>query len=221
MGLIDLSMTVQPMWRWPVEIELTKDMGRGDPYRVTSLKTTMHAFTHIDTPLHIEPGRETIDEVDLQRLCGPTAVVDLTPVSPNQEISKDFLVARASHILPGDIVLLKTCWDLARDHTTRGYWLDAPYLGRDAAEWLATLQIKAVGFDFPQDEVIREIPARHPDAAEMPTHDLILRNNILLIEYLCNLDRIKTSRVELYALPLKVKGGEGGCARVIAVDRTT
>lgn len=220
MGLIDLSMTVQPMWRWPVEIELAKDMDCGDPYRVTSVKTTMHAFTHVDTPLHIDPGREAIDEVELERLCGPAAVVDLTPVAPNQEINGEFLASRATHILPGDIVLLKTCWDLAREYTSKNYWLEAPYLGQDAAAWLAGRQIKAVGFDFPQDYVIREIPDRHPGAAEMPTHDLLLRQGILLIEYLCNLDSIKADRVELYALPLKVKGGEGGCARVIALDET-
>ena len=80
MGLIDLSMTIQPMWRWPIEIGLVKDIRKGDPYQVTTVKTGMHSFTHVDTPLHIEPGRESIDQVDLERLCGPAAVVDLSPV---------------------------------------------------------------------------------------------------------------------------------------------
>jgi kynurenine formamidase len=96
--------------------------------------------------------------------------------------------------------------------------LEAPYLNRRAAAWLSEQPIKAVGFDFPQDYVIREIPERHPSAAEMPSHDLILRKGILLIEYLCNLHRIQAKRVELYALPLKVAGAEGACARVVAVE---
>ena len=54
---------------------------------------------------------------------------------------------RAGHVQPGDIVLLKTCWDLARDCTTREYWSEAPYLNREAAAWLADLPVKAVGFD--------------------------------------------------------------------------
>jgi arylformamidase len=218
MKLVDLSMTIQPMWRWPAEIELVKDISKGDPYQVTAVKTVMHSFTHVDTPLHIEPGRESIDQVDLERLCGPAAVVDLGPVGANQEIGPELLAERAGHVLPGDIVLLKTSWDLAMDCTTRGYWSDAPYLNRQAAAWLSALPIKAVGFDFPQDYAIREIPARHPSAKEMPTHDLILRKGILLIEYLCNLHRIKAKRIEIYALPLKVVGGEGACARVVAVE---
>jgi arylformamidase len=218
MELIDLSMAIQPLWRWPIEIGLAKDMARGDPYRVTAVKMTMHSFTHVDTPLHIEPGRESIDEVGLERLCGPAAVVNLQPIRENQEIDRDLLVDKAGHVRPGDIVLLKTGWDLLWDCTTKRYWLDAPYLSLEAVHYLSGLSIKAVGFDFPQDFVIRQIPARHPPAAEMPTHDILLRRGILLIEYLCNLHRIRGARVDLYALPLKVSGAEGACARVVAVE---
>ncbi|MBE0583305.1 MAG: cyclase family protein [Desulfofustis sp.] len=218
MALIDLSMTVKPMWRWPVEIGLVKSHSCGDPYQVTVLKTSMHSFTHIDTPLHIEDGRESIDQVDLERVCGEAAVIDLQPVKQDQELGRDLLVERSGHVRPGDIVLLKTGWDLQRDCTTKNYWLQAPYLSRDAVHYLSELSIKAVGFDFPQDYVIREIPDRHPSAAEMPTHDLLLRQGILLIEYLCNMHRIRAERVALYALPLKIAGAEGACARVVAVE---
>jgi len=218
MGLIDLSMTIQPIWRWPVEIELVKNINGGDPYQVTAVKTGMHSFTHIDTPLHIELNRESIDQINLERLCGSAAIVDLTPITGNQEIGYELLAERASHLLPGDIVILRTCWDLAMDCTTKSYWSESPYLSCDGAKWLSTLPIKAVGFDFPQDYVIREIPDRHPAAQEMPTHDLILRKGILLIEYLCNLHKIKTDRIDVYALPLKIAGGEGACARVVAVE---
>lgn len=218
MAVIDLSMTIQPMWRWQCEITFKGDFSAGDPYRLTHLKTGMHAFTHVDTPLHIEAGRESIDCVSLGRLCGAAAVLDLGPVVPNQEIGPDLLAARGSHIRPGDIVLLKTGWDLARRSDTREYWTDAPYLNRQAAAWLSEQPIKAVGFDFPQDFPIREIPGRHPMVQEMPTHDLVLRKGILLIEYLCNVHRLSAQRVEVYALPLKVAGADGGCARVIAVE---
>ena len=215
---IDLSMIIQPMWRWPIEAKLVMDMNGGDPYQVTKVSTSMHAFTHVDTPLHIESGRESIDTIDLDRLCGPAAIIDLTPVSANQEIGYEFFRERAQHVREGDLVILKTCWDTIRDCTTESYWHDAPYISAEAAQWLSEQPIKAVGFDFPQDHVIREIPGRHPAPEEMPTHDLILRKGILLIEYLCNLSQVKSERVEVYALPLKVGGAEGGCARVIAIE---
>jgi len=51
----------------------------------------------------------------------------------------------------------------------------------------------------------------------MPTHHLLLRKGIFLIEYLCNVDQIGSGRAAVYALPLKVLQSEGAPARVIAV----
>jgi kynurenine formamidase len=217
MAIIDLSMTVQPTWRWPVEIATDLDFDRGDPYRSTSARMSMHAFTHVDAPLHAEPGRESIDRVPVDSLCGPAAVVDLRPVTPNQKIAVDLLEARSGHLQKGDILILKTCWDRQREPTSREFWLEAPYLHEEAAAWLAEQPVKAVGYDFPQDYAIREIPDRHPQVHELSTHDLVLRKGIYMIEYLCNLDRVEQDRATIYALPLKVLGSEGACARVVAV----
>ena len=74
-----------------------------------------------------------------------------------------------------------------------------------------------MGYDFPQDYVIREIPERYPDIEELCTHDQVLRKGIYMIEYLCNLGQVEQKRVEIYALPLKILGAEGACARVVAV----
>jgi kynurenine formamidase len=217
MAIIDLSMSVQPTWRWPVEIATERDFDRGDPYRSTCARITMHAFTHVDAPLHVEPGRESIDQVPVDRLCGPAAVVDLRPVAANQVMGPDLLEARSGHLQEGDILVLKTCWDMQRAWTSKEFWLEAPHLSSGAAAWLAEQPVKAVGFDFPQDYSIREIPQRHPEVHELPTHDLVLRKGIYMIEYLCNLSLVEQERVTLYALPLKVLGSEGACARVVAV----
>lgn len=217
MAIIDLSMTIQSMWRWPRALKIETDFTRGDPFRISSMQLVMHAFTHVDTPLHIEPDRETIEQVDLENLCGPAAVLDLTPITPDREIGPEILIERGRHVRNGDIVLLKTGWDHLQDCTTREYWTRSPYLNRAAATWLAEQPLKAVGFDFPQDYAIREIPARQPLSTELPTHDIILRRGIYLIEYLCNLYRITTDRVQVFALPLKVSGAEAACARVVAV----
>lgn len=216
MQIIDLSMTIQPMWRWPDTLEVIKDFERGDLIRSTAIRIGMHAFTHVDAPLHIEAGRENMDCLVLENVCGPAAVMDLRPIQPNQEITPDILEKQAGHMRDGDILLLQTAWDTQRDCTSHEYWQEAPFLNRDAAAWLANLPIKAVGFDFPQDYAIREIPERRPDVTELPTHDLVLRKGIHLIEYLCGLSQITVGRVELFALPLKVAGAEGACARVVA-----
>ena len=38
---------------------------------------------------------------------------------------------------------------------TPEFWTEAPYMSRDAAEWLLERAPRAVAFDFPQDYTIR------------------------------------------------------------------
>jgi arylformamidase len=215
--IVDLSMAIQPHWRWKIVRDCPFSHEKGDGIQATVLSLPMHAFTHVDTPLHILPDQITIHQVDLVNLAGPAAVLDFTGIGPNQPITVESMRQKGHVIRKGDIVLLKTGWDLQRDWRTREFWKDAPYVEEKAAAWLAEQEIRAVGFDFPQDFSIRDIPERHPPLEELTTHHLILRKGIYLIEYLCNLHRVHADRVQVYALPLKVLGAEGAPARVIAV----
>ena len=217
MQIIDLSMPIQSHWRWKFNSEQTLDRKKGAPYQSTTFTMSAHAFTHIDSPLHIEPDRMPIDAVPLNNLTGPAVIIDLSYVQPNQAIKIPDLKKSADEIIPGDIAVLKTAWDLKNSWKDREYWTEAPYLDEEAAAWLAQQNINAVGFDFPQDYVTREIPGRHPHVQEMPAHDLILRKGIYQIEYLCNVHQINAKRVTLIALPLKLAGCEGAPARVIAL----
>jgi kynurenine formamidase len=45
-----------------------------------------------------------------------------------------------------------------------------------------------------------------------------MKNDIIIIEGLCNLDQITNHKVTLIALPLKVEGGDGAPSRVIALQ---
>ncbi len=215
MKIVDLSMTIQPHWRWKTKRVLAKDLAAGDPYQVSVMTIQAHAFTHMDTPLHVMPDQITADEVPVDRLAGTTAVLDLTHVQANEKIGAETLKAAGAHIEPEDIVLLKTGWDLKYEYTSHEYWLNAPYLDEEAAQWLAEKDIKAVGFDFPQDHDIRKNPV--PPPSHLPTHHLILTKGIYLIEYLCNVHEIEAERVNFFALPLKIKGAEGGPVRAFAV----
>jgi kynurenine formamidase len=217
MQIIDLSMPIQSHWRWKFNSEQTLDRKKGAPYQSTTFTMSAHAFTHIDSPLHIEPDRMPIDTVPLNNLTGPAVIIDLSYVQPNQAIKIPDLEKSADEIIPGDIAVLKTAWDLKNSWIDREYWTEAPYLDEEAAAWLSDQDLNAVGFDFPQDYVTREIPGRHPHVQEMPAHDLILRKGIYQIEYLCNVHQINAKRVTLIALPLKLAGCEGAPARVIAL----
>jgi kynurenine formamidase len=91
---------------------------------------------------------------------------------------------------------------------------------REAAAWLLERRPRAVAFDFPQDYAIRLLlkGERRP-LAENVTHDVLLRNGVILIEYLSNTVALTGPRTFLCCLPLKVPAADGAPARVVALEQ--
>ena len=52
--------------------------------------------------------------------------------------------------------------------------------------------------------------------SDFPVHRLLLGQGIPIIENLINLDQLVGHPFELWALPIKLKGGDGGAARAVA-----
>ena len=91
---------------------------------------------------------------------------------------------------------------------------------REGSQLLLEMGIKAIGFDFPQDYPIRLLlkgQEKRP-FEEHVTHDILLRNGVTMIEYLCNTAALTGERTFLCALPLKVPTADGAPARVIAIE---
>lgn len=219
--IVDLTMPIAEHVRWSVERKLIGDMEKGDNFQITWLGMPVHAFTHIDSPRHMVPNGPTLSEVGLEKVVGDAAIVDLTDIGAETGIEPKHLAVAGKHIVPGDIVVLKTNWDTHESYNTLEYWMRSPYVTRPACEWLLEREIKAVGYDFPQDYALREMLAgKELPIDEFVTHDVLLRNGIIMIEYLCNMSSIESQRVELFALPLKIPESDGAPARVIALEGT-
>lgn len=216
MEIVDLTMPIAPHWRFAMALEQPQSHARGDVFQVSRLTLGVHGFTHVDAPRHCVPGGPTIEAVSLATVCGRAKVLDLGRPAPNQAIGPEALAA-AGAIEPGDLILLRSAWDARMDATTRDFWLQAPYLTAEAAAWLAERRPRAVGFDFPQDYVIRELVSRQPALAEFPTHELLLARGVILIEYLVNLSAIPDPTTLFIAAPLKLPGSDGGPTRAIAI----
>jgi arylformamidase len=215
--IIDLTMPVAPHWRFPILLERVQSHERGDVFQASTLTVSVHGFTHVDAPRHCVPGGPTIESVPLETVCGPATILDVSHAGPNHGITPEELAA-AGEVNPGDLILLRSAWERQVDYTTRDFWLRAPYLTPEAARWLADRRPRAVGFDFPQDYVIRELVSRQPALDEFPTHALLLAEGIILIEYLINLSAIPGRTTLFMAAPLKVPGSDGGPTRAVAIE---
>ncbi|MCF3933600.1 cyclase family protein [Acuticoccus sp. M5D2P5] len=218
--IVDLSVSIEPHFRWPMERSLKSSFADGAQFQVTWLGLVVHGFTHIDSPRHMLADGKTSSDVPLEATIGEAAIVDITSdIAPQAEITAAMLDARGGHVREGDIVLLKTCWDEARSLATPEFWTDAPYLGRDACEWLLARKIKALAPDFPQDYPIRQLLGGvTAPMADFVSHDVLLRNGVILIEYVANFGALTNPRTTVYALPLKLPDADGCPARVIAVE---
>jgi arylformamidase len=217
--IVDLSMPIENHFRWLVERRVAGSHAQGDVFEATWLGWTVHGFTHMDAPRHCVPGGPSTEQIPLERTVGEAAVVDLTPIQANEAITGPRLAAAAGHVRQGDIVVMKSCWEQQRSPRTPEFWTEAPYMTREASEWLLERKPRAVAFDFPQDYTIRLLlkGERRP-LVENVTHDVLLQNGVILIEYLSNTAALRGPRTFLCCLPLKIPGADGAPARVIALQ---
>ncbi|EJP19190.1 putative cyclase [Peptostreptococcaceae bacterium AS15] len=175
------------------------DYEKSDYYE-SRMDMDMHCGTHIDAPLHMLKGGDTIEKYDLSKFIGDCKVFDLTDVDEairkkdieNLDIQKD------------DIVIFKT-----KNSFDQGYNPKFVYIEEDAAMYLSEKGIKTVGIDAMSIE---------RDKKEHPSHKIILGANIGVIEDLYLKD-VSEGQYFLSALPLNIRGSEASPIRAVLIEK--
>tara|TARA_B100000029_G_scaffold502415_1_gene577632 strand:- start:6211 stop:6885 length:675 start_codon:yes stop_codon:yes gene_type:complete len=174
-----------------------------------------HIGTHVDAPYHFVDGATTVENMPLEKYAGPALLLDLRPavkgLAPILVSELEDAGASAASV-KDKIVVLFTGWAEAESGGPKFYG-HGPYLSTEGAAFLAECGANAVAVDFPID--------KHPETPlstikDFPVHRLLLGQNIPLIENLINLDKLVGKEFELWALPLKLKGGDGAATRAVA-----
>jgi arylformamidase len=220
MKLIDLTLPIREHWRWLAKLQAQRTF---DDYHflLQSIELNLHGFTHVDAPLHFLPDGLSIEKVPPDRFMGEAAIVDLSHLGENDAVTAEDLEEKGKHIKPNDIVLLRTDWPLKCDYMSQDFWAKSPYTSLEACEWLVGRKVKAVGYDYPPDYVLRKKlsdPQYQDTPEENTTHHTFFKEGILVIEYLCNLHLITRDRVHFMALPLPIEGAGGSPTRAIAIE---
>lgn len=171
-----------------------------------------HTGTHCDAPRHFIPGGATIDQVPLDTLIGEASLIDFSDLPPRTEITVEKLEGRSQAIQ--ERVILRFNW--SKHWETPLYYSDHPFLSPAAAEWLVKKGVILVAMDTPMGDNPLHGKGSTPDS---PIHKIFLGNNVVLVEYLANLDQIHSREVELIVMPLKIVSGDGSPARCAAVER--
>lgn len=107
MRLIDISSALGPRCRVypgdpPVAIDLVSDPTRGAPARVSAIRMSLHAGTHVDAPCHLPEGRGGVESLSLVAMIGPAVVVRAHgPSIGARQIARWHLPRRARVLLRG------------------------------------------------------------------------------------------------------------------------
>jgi len=91
------------------------------------------------------------------------------------------------------------------------FFSHCPGLTEDAAKYLIDKKVNAVGIDSPSIDRGSE--------SSFAVHKLLLSNEILIVENLCNLDKLNCQYFTLIMTPLKLSGASGSPIRAIAVEK--
>jgi kynurenine formamidase len=213
----DLTRTIDSEhFRWHINLETSIEEMTGRKFTTSRLALTSHCFTHIDAFRHTIPEAESIDTMPIYGFIGEGYVADLSFKEKNEEVTARDLKKFEKKIKDSEILILSTQWDSKINFNAKEFWEYAPYVSYEAAEWIISKKLKAVGYDFPQDYEIRghENPLSNNDTT-WPLHELLPSHKIYQIEYLKIPKEVLSHRVRIVALPLKLKNVDGSPARVI------
>ena len=214
---VDLTVPIMTgHWRYPNVMRPHKSTDAGDATNVTYYELRSHWFTHIDAPSHVTHGGKTLDDFDISLLIGPAYMAYVENIAPNEAIDAERLKQAMVGFKEEKILIVKTCWGAVRDWKSEEFWDEAPYLTKDAAEYLLGFKPNVVGYDFPQDYDIRKIRNTDEALLDLTTHEVLLKNGVLMLEYLNYLWNVPVKNVEIYALPLKLGQADGAQVRVVA-----
>ena len=109
----------------------------------------------------------------------------------------------ATSIPEASVVLFHSALD--KKFSEPDYFIAYPDISEDLAVFLAEKRVKIIGLDWAS-------PDHHP----YPIHEILLKNNILILENLTNLDQLlEISEFEVFAFPLKIEA-DSSPVRVVA-----
>jgi arylformamidase len=182
-------------------------IAKGDTANVSTICLGDHTGTHVDPPLHFIQGGAGADELPLDALLGPCAVVAF---DGQGHVSAEFLERSAPK--GATRLLLKTrnsrLWSDPAHHFTR----DITGVSASAARWCVEHAIRLVGIDY------LTIEPQGPEKAGYPTHQTLLGAGVVVVEGL-DLRAVQPGTYDLVCAPLKIGGADGAPARVLLVER--
>jgi kynurenine formamidase len=169
----------------------------GTEFHIGRVELITNTGTYIDCPFHrYADGRDTAS-MPLARFVNQPALVVRATAREGRAIDVAHLSAqRSAADVRGKAVLVHTGWDA--HWGTDAYFEHHPYLTEQAALWLRDAGAVLVGID--------SFNIDNTDGGTRPVHTVLLREEILIAEHLCNLQQLPDADFTFTAVPPKLVG---------------
>ena len=222
--MVDLSQTLEEhIPNFPTHSKFFHDMWgsywHGDRALTYQLVMNEHNGTHVDAPAHFisdatPEAHTTIEQIEPNRLIGRGVRIDCRGLKEGDYLPATHIrewESKHGAIEAGDIVLFNFGWS---EHwglrpANRRYLTDWPGVSMEAAEYLVSKSIAAMGVD----SLSPDPPAA---LASNPIHRMVLEKQVLIVENLTRLEELPDFFLFI-ALPLKIRKGSGSPVRAIAL----
>ena len=224
--VVDMTYAINgklPAWpgsgrTFEAKVEATPEK---DGYFARSFWMLEHYGTHMDAPAHFPPGKEYLDQISVEHLFAPAAVIDV-----REEVAKDpdyrLHVMRVEkweavhgRIPAGAVVLLRTGWASRWPDQARYRNMDAagvmhfPGFSVEAARLLIERGAVGLGIDT--------LSIDYGPSKDFEVHRVTLPAGLYQLENLANMDQLPEAGAFLISAPIKLEGGSGGPVRVFAL----
>jgi len=227
--LLELPPELGQTARFQLE-EISRYDDRGPAWYWNNFHTGEHTGTHFDAPIHWVTGRDKADigTVPVMSFVAPAVVLDVVDQvaeDPNFLIELDHLRAFESKHGPmpeHGWLLCRTGWS---DRVTQEEMINntetgptSPGMSAECARWVAEESpLQGIGVET----VGTDAGAAHSFDPPFPCHTYFLGNGKYGLAQLQNLHLLPATGALVLAFPLRIVGGSGSPARVLALVEQT
>ena len=211
-NLIDLTLTISesipsfPGSPKPQFIHWSNLKENG--YNLELLFLSSHTGTHLDAPYHFAKNGTKIDQISLDRLLGKAILIKLQKTKNTAITKSDILLfEKNNYKIPNhSSIFFYTGWQ--KNLKNDNYFTENPGLDISSAKYLTSKKVNLIGIDSPSIDLGQN--------TSFNVHNILSKNNILIVENLTNLNKITTREFNFTILPLKLKDATGSPVRAIA-----
>lgn len=210
---IDLTLTISPSIPTfpdsPKPQFILWSTLKDNEYNLELLFLSSHTGTHLDAPYHFVKNGIKIHQIPLDRLVGNGILIKIKK-GKNQSITKNDLILferKHGNIPKYSSIFFYTEWQ--KNLNNNCYFINNPGLSESAATYLVSKKINLVGIDSPSIDLGQD--------KNFKVHQILAKNNILIVENLSNLNKISSKQFDFVILPLKLKDATGSPVRAVAI----